>query len=166
MAEALVNQRDDAAQHHRLRRHQRHLHLRSGNTRLQAGECVRHETQRQAGTQAQRRARRQADPVDRKHRCGDCLAARFRRMLDRPAEPVRPLQSVGANGRAPQPASPDLTAAGEAVRRWQAQRTARKVDGGACRTTDGGTRATSSPGLGSPLPYLRWDCDWAWAGTA
>ena len=52
MAEALVNQRDDAAQHHRLRRHQRHLHLRSGNTRLQAGasEC----RMRLSGRQAHR----------------------------------------------------------------------------------------------------------------
>ena len=64
------------------------------HTTASGRECVRHETQRQAGTQAHRRARRQADPVDRKHRCGDCLAARFRRMLDRPAEPVRPLQSA------------------------------------------------------------------------
>ena len=124
-------------------------------------------TQRQAGTQAHRRARRQADPVDRKHRCGDCLAARFRRMLDRPAEPVRALQwarmAVCLN-------SPHLTslqlapqcAGGKHSEPPEVLTAAHTAQ----RTEAGSTRATSSPGLGSPLPYLHWDWDWAWAGTA
>jgi hypothetical protein len=126
---------------------------------------VRHETQRQAGTQAHRRARRQADPVDRKHRCGDCLAARFRRMLDRPAEPVRPLQSARTAVRLSPPHLTSLQLVRQCAGGKHSEPPERLTAFSACRTTDGGTRATSSPGLGSPLPYLHGDCDWAWAGT-
>jgi hypothetical protein len=154
MAEALVNQRDDAAQHHCLRRHQRHLHLRSGNTRLEAGASV-------CGTRLSgRQARRHTGGLaGRQTRSIVSIAAVTALLhdfdgcwIDLP-EPVRPLQWARTAVRLSPPHLTSLQLVRQCAGGKHSEPPERLTAAHAAQRTE------------APVPHLRWDWDWAWAGT-